>query len=180
MNVEQTSVKVADNKDNIDRPIKRRRKRRADSKYNEKFTKQLRSGIRFKEGGLSVVELCQKWRISRDTFYDWVDTIPEFAEAYRLSKADCAAWWHKQYRGIVTGEIKGHGGAAIFAMTNIEGIGWASKVDVNTTEKQTIGAININILESPKRSLEQQSGNIIEAEVEDIKQISNVVKLHDD
>ncbi len=159
---------------------KRRRKRRCDSKYNEKFTKQLRSGIRYKEGGLSVVELCSRWRISRDTFYDWLDTIPEFAEAYKLSQADAAAWWHKQYRGIVTGEIKGHGGAAIFAMTNIEGIGWASKVDVNTSSEQTIGAININILEAPKRLLEQQAeGEIIDAVIEEPKQLSNVVKLHD-
>lgn len=162
-------------------PVKRRRKRRCDSKYNEKFTKQLRSGIRFKEGGLSVAELCQKWRISRDTFYDWIDTIPEFAEAYKLSKEDCAAWWHKQYRGIVTGDIKGHGGAAIFAMTNIEGINWASKVDVNTTSEQTIGAININILEAPKRALEhKQDDNIIDAVVEEPKKLSNVVKIHDD
>lgn len=169
-----------ENGDLIRKKRKRVYKRRCDSKYNEKFTKQLKSGIRYKEGGLSVVELCSRWRISKDTFYDWIATIPEFAEAYKLSQSDVARWWHEQYRGIVTGEIKGHGGAAIFAMTNIEGIGWASKVDVNTTAEQTIGAININILEAPKRSIEQQVSNIIDAVIEAPKQLSNVVNLHDE
>ncbi len=165
---------------NLIRPAIRKRpraKRRCDSKYHEKFTKQLKSGIRYKEGGLSVVELCSRWRISRDTFYDWLDTIPEFAAAYKLSQSDVARWWHEQYRGIVTGEIKGHGGCAIFAMTNIEGIGWASKVDVNTISEQTIGAININILEAPKRALEHDA---IEGEcVPEQRTLSNVVAIYD-
>lgn len=155
---------------------KRTRKRRCDSKYNIKFTKQLRSGIRYKEGGLSKMELCHRWKISSSTLDKWVETIPEFAEAYERSKSDLAAWWHEQYKGIVKGEIKGHGGCAIFAMTNIEGIGWASKVDVNSTSEQTIGTININILEAPKRALEHQP---IEGEVIEEQAVSNVVKLHD-
>ena len=158
--------------------VKRKRKMRCDSKYNEKFTKQLVSGIRYKEG-LSKVELCRKWRISDTTFDDWYESIPEFADAYNLSKMDYAAYWHEINKAVAKGEIKGNAGCVVFALTNIEKIKWSSRVEVNSKSESQIGTININILEAPKaKAIEHQA--TIEGEiVPEIKQIDNVVKLHD-
>lgn len=124
------------------------RKIRSDSKYEEKYAKQLASGIRYKKG-LSIVELCRKWRISRTTYDNWVDTYEDFKHAHELGKMDYASWWHETFRGIATGEIKGNAGAAIFAMTNAEGINWSNKVDVNNTNEEKVQTINIKVL--PKK-----------------------------
>ncbi len=136
-------------------------KRRCDSKYRDKFTAELKSGIRYAEG-LSVMELCRRWRISSDTFYDWIDTIPQFAAAYKLSKADYASWWHENFKGIATGEIKGNAGCAIFAMTNIEGINWSNKVDVHSTSDEEVKKITIELLPTRQMALEHIEGNVIE------------------
>ena len=122
---------------------------RSDSKYDEKYAKQLASGIRYTKGW-SIVELCRKWRISRTTYNEWVETYADFKHAHELGKMDYASWWHETFRGIATGEIKGNAGAAIFAMTNDEGINWSNKVYVNNTNDEQVQTININVL--PRKS----------------------------
>lgn len=156
------------------RPYK---KRRCDSKYKDKYTKELKSGIRYKEG-LSKIELCHRWRISDNTFDDWLVTIPEFREAYQLSKSDYAAYWHEINKKVAKGEIKGNPACVVFALTNIEKIHWSSRVEVNSKSEQSIGAININILEAPKRVLQLEdntTSDIIEGEIV----ADNVVKIYD-
>lgn len=156
-------------------PPKRKRKRRCDSKYKEKFTIELRRGIRYKKG-LSVMQLCHRWRISPDTFYDWRDSIPEFRDAYNLSKADYAAWLQENYNKIMLGEIKGNAGCAIFAMTNVEGLRWSNHVDVNNTTTEEVKKITIELLPSKVPELTQIDGEVIENEV---IQTDNVIKLLD-
>jgi hypothetical protein len=126
------------------------RKIRSDNKYEEKYAKQLANGIRYKKG-YSIVELCRKWRISRSTYDNWVATYQDFKEAHELGKMDYASWWHETFRGIAIGEIKGNAGAAIFAMTNAEGIAWSNKVDVNNTNDEKVQTINIKVL--PKKEV---------------------------
>jgi hypothetical protein len=135
---------------------------RSDSKYDEKYAKQLAGGIRYAKG-YSIVELCRKWRISRTTYDNWVDTYEDFKHAHELGKMDYASWWHETFRGIATGEIKGNAGAAIFAMTNAEGINWSNKVDVNSTVEEKINTINIKVL--PRKEV-----NVVE-HVPDIKKL---------
>jgi hypothetical protein len=161
-----------------DKEIVRRRRpraRRCDSKYNEKFTKELIDGIRYIEG-LSKIELCHRWRISDTTFDDWLDSIPEFEKAYRLSQADYATYWHEINKKVASGQVKGNAGCIVFALANIEKIRWSNKTEVSTKTEQTIGAININILEAPKRALEHIIDSVV---VPEVKQLANVVKLHD-
>lgn len=126
------------------------RKIRKDSAYDEKYAKQLASGIRYKNG-LSIVELCRKWRISRATYDNWLNTYSDFKHAHELGKMDYASWWHETFRGIATGEIKGNAGAAIFAMTNAEGINWSNKVDVHNSGEEQVQTINIKVL--PKKEV---------------------------
>lgn len=118
---------------------------RSDSAYEEKYAKQLASGIRYKKG-LSIVELCRMWRISRSAYDNWVNTYADFKHAHELGKVDYAAWWHETFRGIATGEIKGNAGAAIFALTNVDNINWSNKVDVNNTSEEPVQTINIKVL----------------------------------
>lgn len=124
------------------------RKIRDDSKYEEKYAKELLNGIRYKKG-YSIVELCRKWRIARGTYDKWVQTYADFKHAHELGKMDYASWWHETFRAIAKGDIKGNAGAAIFAMTNAEGIGWSNKVDVNNTHEEEVKTINIKVL--PKK-----------------------------
>jgi len=120
---------------------------RSDSKYEDKYAKQLASGIRYSKG-LSIVELCRKWRISRSTYDTWVSTYEDFKHAHELGKMDYASFWHENFKGIALGEIKGNAGAAIFAMTNAEGVNWSNKVDVNNTSEEQVQTINIKVLPS--------------------------------
>jgi len=129
---------------------------RSDTKYDEKYAKQLENGIRYKKG-YSIVELCRIWRISKNTYYAWLENYPEFKTAHELGMMDYASWWAETFRGIATGDIKGNAGAAIFAMTNVEGINWSSKVDVNNTSDQPVNTINIKVLpRSEGRVIDQQ------------------------
>lgn len=127
---------------------------RSDSKYDEKYAKQLASGIRYKKG-LNKVDLCRMWRISSATYDNWVNTYEDFKHAHELGKMDYASYWHENFKGIALGEIKGNAGAAIFAMTNAEGINWSNKVDVNNTHEEQVQTINIKVL--PRKEM-----NVIE------------------
>lgn len=154
---------------------RRPRKRRLDTKYKDKYTNDLIGGIRYIDG-LSKIELCHRWRICETTFDNWCDTIPEFAQAYELSKSDYAAYWHEINKKVASGKVKGNAACVVFALTNIEKIRWSSRVEVNNKTEQTIGAININILEAPKRI----THDVVDGEiVPQIKQLAKVVNIND-
>lgn len=150
------------------------RRLRKDAKYKKIYTDELNSGIRFKRG-LSIVELCKKWRISKVTYYNWVDRYQDFSDAHEMGEIDYAAWMHDNFKKIMTGKKKGNAQCAIFAMTNINQIHWRTRVDVTSDDESAIGTININVLPAPKAPpvLEQLQGNVIEHEVP-----NNVVSLH--
>lgn len=163
----------------VEELIKRKRRpriRRIDSKYKEKYRAELINGIRYTKG-LNKVELSHRWRVSLTTIDYWISTIPEFAEAYELGKADYATYWHEVNKKVASGEVKGNAACVVFALTNIEQIQWSSRVEVNSKSEKTIGAININILETPKRAIEH---NVVDAEViEEVKLLDNVVCIND-
>src|ERR1700731_3335375 len=100
-------------------------------KYNKKYAKELMNGLR-NDGG-SIAEVCQKWKVTRVTYYAWIDKHPEFKEAHEFGNRDCASWWHQLNRKAACGEVKANAGIICFAMKNIDGIGWQDKVEVNTT-----------------------------------------------
>lgn len=49
-------------------------------KWRDEFPAQL---IEYMSQGLLDCEICAKFKISRDTFYDWIKNKPEFREAYQ-------------------------------------------------------------------------------------------------
>lgn len=162
--------------ENLSPRVKRTRKRRSDTKYKEKYAKDLRSGIRYKKG-YSVVELCRKWRISYQTYLNWVARYPEFADAHELGKVDYASFWHEKHRGITLGEIDGQGGQAEKYMNNVDLINW-NEPKVKEEDDKEVRSITINIIPAPPRpeltQQPQESPVIINGELIE----NNVIKLN--
>lgn len=135
------------------------------SKYNRKYSMQLTRGLR--KNGMSIPEVCQKWGISIDTYYNWINTIAEFRRAALHGERDVAAWWMETLRKAATGEIKGNASIITFAVKNIKSIGWTDKVEVAHTD-ETIQKITINVLPSaPPKPLTKTPPKVIEHNVED-------------
>lgn len=154
-------------------PVKQRR-RRSDKKYDEKFTKELMTGIRYKQH-LSVAHLCMRWGICNSTYYNWIDRYPEFARAAQHGNSHYEAYIHECAHGIMDGSAKGNAAMLQFYLTNVAG--WATKNTVEMKGDDSIGAITINILEAPPqvKTLEHLQDDIIDAEY---TETTNVVKLN--
>ena len=134
--------------------------RRKDCKYNRKYCKQLKRGLRIE--GLSIPEVCQIWGICRTTYNKWVEQYPEFKEAHDHGQRDNAAYWNKLARDVASGKVKGNAGVLCFSLKNVDGVGWQDKVEVNSNTQEQIRQINISILPAPVKALT----NIIEHEIE--------------
>jgi hypothetical protein len=115
-----------------------------ETKYEERFAKQLRKGLR--KDGKSIHEVCAVWNISRKTYYAWIAKYPAFSNAHDIGNRDCAIWWHQLTRAAATGSIKANAGIICFALKNIEDINWTDKSEVTQTASQEIRTININVL----------------------------------
>lgn len=125
-------------------------------KYKTKFATELKKGLR--KDGKSEVECCLKWGVTRQSFWNWKKKYPKFAEAAEIGEMDAAAWWHKLNRDVSAGTKKGNAGLIAFALKNIEGIGWADKVEVNNHHDEQINVIRIEVL--PTREQMQQLNTI--------------------
>lgn len=136
------------------------------NKYNRKYCKQLKAGLR--SDGSSIAEVCQKWDITRATYYDWIEKYPEFKQAHDYGNRDCAAWWHQLNRSAACGQVKANAGIICFAMKNIEGIGWQDKVEVSNIGEEQIRQINISILPPSQQALPHNL-NIIEHQLDEIE-----------
>lgn len=152
-------------------PVKQRR-RRSDKKYDEKFTKQLMSGIRYTEK-LTIAHLCMRWGVCWKTYHNWIERYPEFARAHSHGETHYHAYLMDKLHGSLEGE-KVNAATLQFALTNV--LGWATKNTVSVSGDEAIGAITINILEAPQqKSLPQLDEDCIEGEV-----VDNVVKIYGD
>lgn len=65
-------------------------KRGRPTKYREGFCDYL---IGWMTQGKSVVHFCGEVDISVETFYQWVKSREDFAEAYKKARAKCQIWW---------------------------------------------------------------------------------------
>ncbi len=120
-------------------------------KYNRKYCKQLKRGLR--ADGMSIEEVCQMWDICRTTYNNWRELHPEFQVAHEYGNRDCAAYWHRLTRAGASGQLKVNAGIICFALKNIDGIGWQDKVEVNNAGQEQIKQINISILPAPVQKL---------------------------
>lgn len=149
-------------------PVKQRR-RRSDKKYDEKFAKQLMSGVRYTHH-YTVAHLCMMWGICWTTYHNWIARYPEFARAHAHGETHYHAYLMDKLHGSLEGE-KVNAASLQFALTNV--LGWATKNTVEMKAEDSIGGITINILEAPKqKQLEQITDDAIEGEI-----VSNVIRI---
>ena len=125
-------------------------KRRSDCKYRPKYSKQLREGLR--SGGMTKAQCCQKWDIVEATYDNWVNTIPTFAEAVAIGDRDFKIWWEMLGQKGAMGEVKINAGVYCFVMERLNG--YTSKSSVQDAV-ESIGTININVLQAPQKQLEK-------------------------
>lgn len=136
------------------------RKIRSDSDYDERFTKELVSGIRYKEG-LSIPQLCRRWRISSTTYYNWKKTYSDFREACAVGEMDYASYLHEKLEMMISGELKGNAGCMIFALENCDGVQYGRKVNVHNTSDEKIQTINIKVLPTRETNLIEHSADLV-------------------
>ena len=137
-----------------------------DTKYKKKFTKQLlgtdkEPGIRYT--GLSIVEVCQQWRISKMTYYAWVKEHEDFAEAHEVGKLDVAAYWQRQARAAANGEFKANSGMMIFALKNVDPDNWQDKTVKETILPERLEVV-IKTFPTEQRSIEGECEEIIDGD----------------
>lgn len=94
-------------------------------KYKKQFAKDLPAMF---ENGEAVEEVACALGVTKKTFYNWLDTYPEFAEAYELGKQKSQAWWLKLGREGSNGSQEIQPTVWIFNMKNR--LGWKDKVEV--------------------------------------------------
>lgn len=124
----------------------RMRKIRSDDRYDEKYAKQLRNGLRYKER-LSVPQLCRKWRISNTTYNNWISKYEDFKEAAGIGQMDYDAYRWEVVDKLANGEIKGNAGAAIFGLENSSAANsYGKNVNINNSYEEQIQTINIKVL----------------------------------
>ncbi len=142
--------------------IKNKMPKRRPNKYNRKFIRQLERGLR--KDGKSIVEICQLWGISENTYYEWIREHGEFAYAHEIGKRDEKAYWQKLCRRAAEGEIKANG--TILKVAASVMLGWQEKVTMEHTT-QPIQTIKIELIDSHHKSRVIEHNPIKELEYEE-------------
>lgn len=56
------------------------------AKYNKKIVEKIANLIR--EDSYPIAEICEKVNISKETYYDWLKTKPDFSDAIKKAEDD--------------------------------------------------------------------------------------------
>lgn len=72
--------------------------------FTEKYIEEL---PKLMSKGLTDVQICAEWNISRDTFYRWKREKPEFAKAFDRGLVQCESWYMNVGQAAMMGSIKG-------------------------------------------------------------------------
>lgn len=80
-----------------------------------------------------MVEVAHEFEVTRETLYNWKDSIPEFFDAFTRARLACLAWWERQGRVMLanTRELNLNFNVWRFNMVNRFPDDWK---DVNKTE----------------------------------------------
>jgi hypothetical protein len=96
------------------------------TKYSKKICELLPSLF---ANGESVVEVCAYLDIVKDTFYQWVETYPEFSDSYKKGIELSEAWWARYGRIGSMGKVKIQPATWIFNMKNR--FRWTDRVETS-------------------------------------------------
>jgi hypothetical protein len=86
-------------------------------KYKPEYAAML---INHMSDGSSFMSFGAVAEVSKATLYDWLDTYPEFKEAYEIAKLQALSWWEKQGKAGLwnTKESSLNTGAFVFQVAN--------------------------------------------------------------
>lgn len=82
--------------------------------------------------GASLTSFAASINCARSTINVWMEANPEFSEAVKAGKAQCAAWWESIGR---KNAVEGGGNATlvIFGLKNMAGDDWREKQEIDHT-----------------------------------------------
>ncbi|QDP48212.1 MAG: hypothetical protein Unbinned6437contig1000_66 [Prokaryotic dsDNA virus sp.] len=82
--------------------------------------------------GASLTSFAASINCARSTINVWMEANPEFSEAVKAGKAQCAAWWEGIGR---KNAVEGGGNATlvIFGLKNMAGDDWREKQEIDHT-----------------------------------------------
>jgi hypothetical protein len=95
----------------------------APTKYKKNFHPD--SVIELIKAGNSVIEVCSKWGIHKDTLNEWNKVHPEFSDALKVARMHLEAWYTQLFKQMAIGKVKGNPAAAIWLSKNV--INWSDK-----------------------------------------------------
>lgn len=127
-------------------------------KYKKKYATMLKEGLR-DNIHMSIEACCKVWGIAKRTYYNWVDTIPEFAEAHEIGQRDYNVQLEHVIVQNMTGEMRGNGSLLCMAAKNQ--LGWKDKVDIETKGDTAVRRIEIEVVDS-RRLTQIKDVNVIE------------------
>ena len=99
------------------------------TKYDPKYCDQI---IEHMKDGASMTSFAASIMVARSTINEWMANNPEFSEAVKIAKANCAAWWENLARNnAATGD--GNATLCIFGLKNMAAEDWREKQEVDHT-----------------------------------------------
>lgn len=105
------------------------------TKYLEQYCDEI---IEHCADGSSITSFAAKIGVCRDTITDWGQAHPQFLASVKAAKAQAAAWYDKQARGIVGGN-QGNATLCIFGLKN-----FAPDDFKDVQEQKHTGEVTIN------------------------------------
>lgn len=128
----------------------------ADTKYKKKYATELKKGLR--RQGMSIEHCCEKWGISRPTYYRWIKEYTSFAEAAEIGERDFYLFWYELGMDGASGKKRVNAGVYNYVMTNLHR--WSTKTESKQTHDEQIQTITINVIEGRKPLVIEQQPDV--------------------
>ena len=150
--------------------------------YRPEFCEKV---IELAKKGAFVPEVCMELGIrSKDTFYRWVKEYPEFGDAFETYKLYSQAYYEKQGRLMMNGDVKGNQSVWHGFMNNrfsedYKRVHTETNININqinNIQQLSMEEIDKRIHELQRRNPDLIENKIIEGECYTIKEELNAIK----
>lgn len=99
------------------------------TKYDPKYCEAV---IEFMKEGASLTSFAASIGVARSSLNVWMDEYPEFSDAVKIGKANCAVWWENLARqNAITGN--GNATLTIFGLKNMAPDEWHDRKEIDHT-----------------------------------------------
>ena len=112
------------------------------AKYDPKFCATI---IEFGVEGKSLPEFCAHTNTTRQSVWYWVNHKPEFAEAYKVYKEKCEAWWTAFGKDNLITQKGMQLNATIYKLHMMNRFGWSEKREEESNVTSTVTKKTIRI-----------------------------------